>query len=215
MSHKESFMTVRRLEITNTDAELSIGYAGELSTAARMFGAGSHHEARRHPGTYDRPVVGHDPDYYVRKAGQVLSGAVKADPELENLYRHAWSLSSQVAEATLGPRYGLGGPSVGSAVKLVEVTSAIQESLAAKDLKITLDGKWLERAVDICDFAVRVIEVSPTRLLYQGIARETPTNTLEYWLGVTDQLITPVPQAAPLSQSLVDVVAKFNVNVVG
>lgn len=172
--------------------KLPIRYAGELSNVARIFGAPTIREARKRPGGFGRPFVGRDPFYYERKAGQVFNRAVKDDKELAGLYLNARSLTSRLEKSTTSP-YSIGGPAVGSAAELVGVSSNIQAVLQEKDLRITLEGKWLERAKDISAFALRVIVGSGSYYdgdgrLYRGLPAELPVNTADYWNGILVEL---------------------------
>jgi hypothetical protein len=176
-------------------AKLPLHYAESLSHLGRIYCASSRGEANRYPGGFDRPVV-RDPDVFVRRAGSVLKRAIKDDPALRGMYSRAWSLSSELESSTRAP-YRIGGPSVGAAVELAEITSGISETLAAKNLTIDLSGRQLRIASEISSFALRIIGNNYDGLLYPGMSPDVPVNTHEYWTGLQGHLQpTPQPVAA-------------------
>jgi len=199
---KEIKMGLFRSESGESIARIGLYEAGNLSKVAGSFGARTAREARKHPGGFNRPVVG-DPSYYARRAGKVFQEAVKADKALDRMYSHAWTLSTRLKQAATKP-YPIGGLSVEAAIDLVEISENIQARIAEKDLHIDLSGKWLGRALDISSFALRVI-VSPEvalearfaesrgearGTLYAGLSPDVDVNRADYWHALQQSLIT-------------------------
>lgn len=185
-------------------SDIPLADAVNLSTVAGSFGARSYREARRHPGRFQRPVVGSDPEYYKRQANKVMTLAIKDDKNLGSLYEHAWLLNNNV-ESSITKPYALGGPAVASVLELITVTNEIAETLATKDLRVTVRNKWHQRAVEISEFALRVLDETnyvdrlsflngePRQGLYPGLSENHPLNTNNYWDGLLGKL-EPVQQ---------------------
>ena len=63
----------------------------------------------------------------------------------------------------------------------------MDEGLETLDLKMSLEGRWLERATNVSAFALRVID--STNRLYQGMDPDLPINTTNYWEELAFRLI--------------------------
>lgn len=175
--------------------------ARNLSQVARDFGVKRKRDLKNHGGSFNNPVVGTDPEYFARRAGKVFNSAVKQDPELRRLYLKAWSLSNSIERVAVG--FITDVPDLDAARELPEVVERIQEMVDAKDLRVVLSGRWLDRACDISSFAIEVI-TSPLvqqgkRVygedrggLYAGLPPTLDLNTEEYWANVQAQLQSPV-----------------------
>lgn len=184
-------------------ARIGINDAINLSQVASSFGARTEREAFRRPGGFYRPAVG-DPEYFARRAGKVFRTAVKEDAELKGLLERSTDLSMSVHSRVMRPQLPY-EPVVVRAQELAETTLAIKERIDAKDLRVPIEGKWLDRAVNISNFALRVIigtandfdQMSRLGLvdtlhtnqgLYPGLPADYPVNTTDYWDGVLGQL---------------------------
>lgn len=187
----------------NYEASIGLNDAANISTAASIFGARTERDARNRPGGFGRPVVGSNPDYYYRRAQKVLLEEIRSDDELSSLYLRGQLLNHSLEQSMLRNTIKLGGPPVGDAVRLVSVTEEIQARLAEKDLQVGLSGKWIERAQNISQFALRVIGSPEAALeqqldqrsggrvggtLYRGLSPDTEVNTAVYWQSVLSQL---------------------------
>jgi hypothetical protein len=87
-------------------------------------------------------------------------------------------------------------------MELASVAVEIEDKLKEKNLQVNLSGKWLGRALNISQFALRVIgsprvaleqlkdekRGSVSGTLYRGLSPDVEVNTAVYWQSVLAQL---------------------------
>lgn len=179
-------------------AEVTLRDAENLSTTAEVFGVRKRRDLRDLPEGSLRPYVGGNPGYYRERATKVFRKAIKADPQLKNMYLRAWSLGSGIVRTTSKP-YLLAGPSLEVARQIPEAVEAIHDRIDEMDLRVPIEGKWYERACAISAFALDVVSGDGLSLpifpreegqgkLLKGLPEDFDLNTVSFWTSLRSRL---------------------------
>lgn len=172
-------------------ARIGLADAENLSDIASIC-ARSNNEAKNRPGSFNRPNVGRNPDYFANAAHQVLRTAIKENDELGRLYERGERLAYNLNRFFYTPWMSVKGPDPEVGTQLALVSGEIRERIDELDLRVELSGKWLGRAQEISRFALRMITRESTNdhpgAGFADMYVEENVTGADYWKGLQQQL---------------------------